>query len=300
MVGVDGGDDGLRAVDYAVREAGIRKAELVVAHVIDLSPLLGAPAMMYGADVLKRAGEEAVDAAVRRVRATGFPSDRVRGEVAMGNVGAVLCSMSQEASLVVLGRRDLSGFERLFAGSTCVSVGARAHCPVIVVPPGWAPLDLLTIGVGIDGSARSEPALEWAFEEADARGATLRVIHAWEPHAPFLSDDSEYAEAVSRWALDAELAVAESLAGWQQDYPGVHVERVFKREHPIRALLSESEHLDLLYVGVRGAGGVPGLALGSVARGVLAGASCPVSLVRRGPSSSRRRRREEVGASDRG
>ncbi len=299
VVGVDGGVDGLRAVDYAVREARVRGAQLVLVHVVDLSALLGTTALIESTDVLKTAGDVAVQAALRRVYATGFDPERVRAEVVMGSVGAVLTSRSRGADLVVLGRRGLTGFERLFAGSTSVAVGSRSHCPVIIVPHTWAALDLVTIGVGIDGSPRSEPALERAFTDADAAGATLRVIHAWEPPAPYLTGVDVYAEVVSRWALEVEIAVAEALAGWQQDYPGVHVTRVFIHKHPVKALLKESENLDLLYLGVRGAGGLPGLALGSVARGVIAGSACPMGLVRRGPRSSHgHRRREAVGASD--
>lgn len=35
--------------------------------------------------------------------------------------------------------------------------------------------------VGVDGSAGSRRALRWAAEEARQRGATLRIVLAWEP-----------------------------------------------------------------------------------------------------------------------
>src|SRR5947209_13870351 len=36
------------------------------------------------------------------------------------------------------------------------------------------------IVVGIDGSAASKAALDWAMEEARLRGATVHAVHAWE------------------------------------------------------------------------------------------------------------------------
>jgi hypothetical protein len=53
----------------------------------------------------------------------------------------------------------------------------------------------------------------------------------------------------------------------------------------VEALVAQSAEGDLLVIGTRGGGGIPGLALGSVARAVVAGSCSPVLLVRRGPKT---------------
>jgi nucleotide-binding universal stress UspA family protein len=201
-----------------------------------------------------------------------------------GPITLALINASKHANLMVLGRRGLSGLDRLFAGSTSTSVGARAECPVVVVPHAWsAHGPYARVLVGVDGSARSLPALAMAVAEASSRSAELVVVHAWEAPAPYYVDAAEIAELVDSCRRTAELAVAETLAGWSECHPDITVTRVFETRHPVEALVAHSAEADLLVIGTRGGGGVPGLALGSVARAVVAGSCSPVMLVRRGP-----------------
>jgi nucleotide-binding universal stress UspA family protein len=201
-----------------------------------------------------------------------------------GPVIATLVKASRSASLMVLGRRGISGLERMFAGSTSTSVGARAECPVVVVPHAWsAGNPNRRVVVGVDGSARSLPALALAVAEASSRPAALVVVHAWESPASYYADVPELEDTLETWRRAGELAVAETVAGWSERHPDVAISRAFERGHPVGVLVGYSADADLLVIGTRGAGGIHGLALGSVARAVVAGSSCPVMLVRRGP-----------------
>lgn len=38
--------------------------------------------------------------------------------------------------------------------------------------------------VGIDGSAESDAALQWALEEARWRDSRLEIVHVWQPPDP--------------------------------------------------------------------------------------------------------------------
>jgi nucleotide-binding universal stress UspA family protein len=204
--------------------------------------------------------------------------------VTSGPVTSALISASKEANLMVLGRRGLSGLDRLFAGSTSTSVGARAECPVTIVPHAWSAEGLHgRVVVGVDGSARSLPALAMAVAEASSRSAELIVVYAWEPPIPYYVDATEIQDLVDSRRQEAELAVSELLAGWAERHPDITITRVFDTRHPVEALVAHSVEGDLLVIGTRGGGGVPGLALGSVARAVVAGSGSPVLLVRRGP-----------------
>ena len=46
-----------------------------------------------------------------------------------------LIKASQDADLLVLGRRGAGGFARLMMGSVSDQVSRHAHCPVLIVPP---------------------------------------------------------------------------------------------------------------------------------------------------------------------
>jgi nucleotide-binding universal stress UspA family protein len=56
---------------------------------------------------------------------------------------------------------------------------------------------------------------------------------------------------------------------WAARYPGVPVEEVFVRQHPVEALVSVTGRASVVVVGSRGRRGLREVRLGSVARGVL-------------------------------
>ena len=78
--------------------------------------------------------------------------------------------------------------------------------------------------VGLDGSAASEPALGYAFAYAASTPSTLTPVHAWwwEPlegvslGEPWIGDWTQIAS-------QQEAMLSESLAGWSQRYPDVHL-----------------------------------------------------------------------------
>jgi nucleotide-binding universal stress UspA family protein len=283
LVGIDGSQDGLRAVDYAADEALRTGAHLMLAHVVPQPPSDFALSDRTQ-EALLQAGERAVESARQRAEAAGIPGDRVGVRVWHGAVTSTLAKASRLANLVVLGRRGISGLERMFSGSTSTAVGARAQCPVVVVPHAWSP-DKHTgrVTVGLDGSARSLPALAAAVAEATWRSAELVAVHAWQLPPPYYVDMPDVEHTLDKWRRTAELAVAEELAGWAERHPDIAISRIFEHAHPVGALVEHSADSDLLVVGTRGGGGIHGLALGSVARAVVAGSVCPVMLVRRGP-----------------
>lgn len=87
--------------------------------------------------------------------------------------------------------------------------------------------------VGIDGSPVSELATAVAFDEASRRGVELIAVHAW--------SDVEVVELpgldFSAVQQEAELSLAERLAGWQERYPDVPVSRVVVCDRPARKLV---------------------------------------------------------------
>jgi nucleotide-binding universal stress UspA family protein len=285
VAGVDGSDAGLRAVDYAVVEAQLHDAMLVIAHVVDQHALLGIPVPAGRRKALLGAGHAAAQAGLRRAAARGFPRSKITVEVSVGRPAETLAGLSEDAMEMILGRRDLSGVERLFAGSTSVALASRASCRLIIVPQVWDPADRNSasggVVVGIDGARDSLPVLREGFDQAAARRCELSVIYAFEPPTFNFAGVAEYQDTLREWMELADLQIAETITAFDSDYPDVVVHRRFVRENPVTALLTAGLDADLLVIGVRGRGATSGLHVGGVARAVIGGAECPLSLIAR-------------------
>ena len=138
------------------------------------------------------------------------------------------------------------------------------------------------IVVGVDGSEHSRRALEWAFDEARLRKASVEVINAWEP--PFIV---AYGTApVSATAYegtayeDAAVSLIDEMisAAHPIDLEG-RIEKIAVRGSAAWALLEVAKGADMIVVGSRGRGGFTGLLLGSVSHQVAQHAHCPVVVV---------------------
>ena len=142
VVGVDGSEDGLRAVKYGASFAAEIDGELLLVHAVDDAMLAGAWGVVYDPEVLQNAGVSANEAAATKARETGLGEERIRTEVVLGSPGGVLGRLSEVADLIVVGRRSVSGLERMFVGSTSVSVVAGSHWPVLVISAAAHPEDV--------------------------------------------------------------------------------------------------------------------------------------------------------------
>lgn len=119
------------------------------------------------------------------------------------------------------------------------------------LPPG-------SIVVGLDGSAHSAIALDWAVEQARLEHRPLVLVHAASPVDDLAREDLE-----------------------QAGPDDLDVHRVTTEEDPREVLLRLSREAALIVVGHRGRGPVRTLLLGSVSVAVTRHAVCPVVVVRR-------------------
>jgi len=207
------------------------------------------------------------------------PGIAVETDLRMDGPIPTLIAESAHARLVVLGSRGLGGFNGLLVGSTSSALAAHGHSPVVVVHgPAFEEGPVV---VGVDGSPTSEAAIAFAFEAASTRGASLTAVLAW---SDFIVDSMYHtAPAALDWAAieqDYERLLAERLAGWQEKFPDVAVERVVIRERAVHALLRLAETARLVVVGSRGRGGFAGMLLGSTSQALVHHSPCPVAVVR--------------------
>ncbi len=136
--------------------------------------------------------------------------------------------------------------------------------------------------VGVDGSASSTAALDWAAGEAERRHLPLRVVHAFT--IPVYGGDGGVEVLYSSADIDAARAHHESLVAEQVEparagHPGLAVETRVHTGPATAVLLEEAQTADLVVLGSRGAGSLAALMLGSVAHAVSHRSPCPVVLV---------------------
>jgi nucleotide-binding universal stress UspA family protein len=142
------------------------------------------------------------------------------------------------------------------------------------------------ITVGIDGSAHSTRALEWAIKEAAVRHApvTVLTVHTvpmsgWTGSPITLPQDAEDQEKAQQAAEEMTLKATSQLDGAMPSSVTVRAISGF----PAQELIEASRAADLMVVGSRGAGGFTRLMIGSVSSQVVHHAHCPVVVV---PSES--------------
>jgi nucleotide-binding universal stress UspA family protein len=138
----------------------------------------------------------------------------------------------------------------------------------------------ITYGIvaGYDGSPGAAQALRWAAREAWARGTTLTVCLAWTPDHMELPTESalcDLARQRGQQILARGLPYAESVLG-----PG-RVDQDLAAGSAARVLCERSRAAEMVVVGGRGRGELPGLGLGSVSWQV-AGHACGRVVVVRG------------------
>jgi nucleotide-binding universal stress UspA family protein len=274
VVGFDGSEAGRYAVAWATREADLRAQPLRIVHALQ-SWLYETPSNEPSSQVARWARKDAealLEDAVEEARKVSAGPE-ISTEILSGDARPALVAAAKDAAMLVVGGRGEGGFAGLLLGSVAYGVVGRPDCPVVVVQgaPGTPTGQVVA---GVDASQSSIAALEAAFSEAAAREATLRAIYA--------RPKGDSAEAIYGMRLDegeARDQVVRAFAPLADRFPTVTVVDEVAEGHPVGALVRASKEADLLVVGRRGRGGYANLRLGSVSRGVLHHAHCPVMVV---------------------
>jgi nucleotide-binding universal stress UspA family protein len=281
VVGVDGSEPSLRAVDWAADEAARRGVQLRLVYAslweryegAHLAEDLGKPSEHVRA-------EDVVATAARRAHLRQ-PDLKITTDVQPEEPEYVLVRESRNAALLVTGTRGRSGMAEALLGSVSLTVAGHAHCPMIVVrgshddQAGSTARGRIVVGIGDKPTASG--ALRFAFEEARRRGATVEALRAWRCPAHESTDHPLLAGEPARLH---EQRAAEELEAALQDVPAdVELRRRTVEGLPRTALVDASHHADLLVVGARRGQRHFGLQLGRVAHGVLHRSACPVAIV---------------------
>lgn len=137
--------------------------------------------------------------------------------------------------------------------------------------------------VGYDGSARSVAAVDWAAAHAHHHGAALTVLFAHDyPGYPAEAVGRAPAPPAAAVVSEATTTADEGADRARARAPGLEVSAEPVFDGPSSALVEASAGAQLLVLGDRGLGALPGFLLGDVARTVSTHAHCPVVVVREG------------------
>ena len=299
VAGLDGSPESLAAADWAASEARYRGAPLRLLYAWEPAPAgrLG----IRGPETPPEWASRVLPDAARELRRRHADLDVQTRQYADDAV-SVLTEAAEEAELLVLGSRGLSGLTGFLVGSVAMAVVARTERPVVLVrapgqatrehPPGRVPD---TEGDASGGTPRPEVVLgaklspdadalfRFAFDTAARRGVRLRVVHTWNFPPVF-----GYAAGVPDPSLLRDLGAEEAqaleaaLAPWRERYPQVEVvpEVISGRAGPHLAEAGASAQL--VVVGRRFRRTRLGSRIGPVAHAVMHHCAAPVAVVPHG------------------
>lgn len=281
VVGVDGSEPGLRAVDWAADEAALRGAPLRLVYASLWERYEGARlAEDLGEPSERVRAEDIVDGAARRAHLRR-PDVKITTEVLPEEPEYTLLRESRTASLLVTGTRGRSALTEALLGSVSLTVAAHAHCPMIVVRGSHdnraLPATHGRVVVGVGERPTSSAAVRFAFDEARRRGAEVEALRAWRCPAHETTDHPLLAGEPAR--VHEEQA-AKALEAALQDAPAdVRLHRRTVEGHARNMLVDASRDADLLVIGAKRRQRHFGLQLGRVTHGVLHHSACPVVIV---------------------
>ncbi|MCX4903793.1 universal stress protein [Streptomyces sp. NBC_00878] len=282
VVGVDGSDSSLQAVDWAADEAARHGLPLRVVYASLWERYEGVrPSLGTDRPSEEIIAEHIIASCAERAQLRS-PELKVSSEVLPDDAVSVLLHAGHESFALVTGSRGRGEIGGLLLGSVSLTVAARAVCPVIVVRGGEQNRQGSSgrVVVGVGDSTESSAAVRFAFHEAEARGCALDAVRAWRSPAhervdhPLIADDAARVNEERASAL-----LTDALRDAVRVHPGVNVHRQSVEGSARKVLLDASADADLVVVGALRRHGHFGLQLGRVAHTLLHHARCPVAVV---------------------
>ncbi|WP_405909914.1 universal stress protein [Streptomyces sp. NBC_00828] len=289
LVGVDGSDEALRALDHAAEQARAHRTLLEILH--------GWPWAKHGVQETQPGGTKAQGLIDRAQSVLEFAAGRVHERVAGLDVvttlspepaASELVRRGEEAALTVVGNRGLGRATGLLAGSVSLRVATHCGSPLLVVrgesEQGKPAEDTVLVAVADDtdtGAAR------FAFEEAHQLGARVRVLRMCSvpelsgspvpPPAGRLESEPKILVRVQ----ESEDAVPRTVvAAMREKFPEVGVRTDTVRRDAAHALVDATRAAGTVVITAHHHGGRrPRRQLGPVEHALLHHAHCPVALV---------------------
>nr|WSY50437.1 universal stress protein [Streptomyces sp. NBC_00886] len=289
LVGVDGSDEAVRALDRAAEEARVRRTPLEILH--------GWPWARHDVPTAQP-GKVDVRCLIDRAQsvlefAAGRVHERVPGldvvtTLSPEPTASELVRRGEGAALTVVGNRGPGRATGLLARSVSLRVAAHCGSPLLVVrgesEQGKPAEDTVLVGVAFDTDAG---AARFAFEEAHQLGARVRVLRmcsvpelSGDPGAPPAGRLGSEPKSLIRIQESEDAVPHTVVAAMRERFPevGVRIDTVWR--DAAHALVDATRAADTVVITAHHHGGQrPGRQLGPVEHALLHHAHCPVALV---------------------
>lgn len=287
VVGVDFSAPSIATARWAARHLA-RGAELVLAHVIVLPeppPIVRSryPRRELTIETLRQGADKRL-----RELSTSLAAERIWLEIREGTPAEALAQIAEEfnAALLVVGAHGERPGEWEGLGSTAEHLVSTASIPVMLVngAPTGAPSRIL---VPVDESDVSADALHWAADLSERFTARVIALHVVTSGAMghVLRAASIVSGTPPTDAGPRPVAAAEHDR-WIDRAVGAGIprERVTSEVtfgEPVAEITAAAERMgaDVIVMGRRASGGLRRAVLGSVTKGVLRHAPCPVVVI---------------------
>ncbi|MFD7165209.1 universal stress protein [Streptomyces violascens] len=282
IVGVDGSESSLQALDWAVDEATLHALSLRLVYASLWERYEGATYTYdLGVPAGQAAAESIVATAAERAARRG-PGLAVSTAVLPEETETALLREARNATAVVTGSRGRGPLAELLLGSVSLALAARAHCPVVVVRGTEASRagSHGRVLLGVADSGPDPASVRFAFREALARRCTLEAVTAWRcPAQDARAHPVPAADFAQDYVNRASALLDEALKAATADHPDVTVVRTTTEGPAHKALRDATRTADLLVLGARRRHSHVGLQLGRVAHALLHHSDCPVAVV---------------------
>lgn len=288
VAGLDGSPESRTAAEWAAREARLRGLSLTLVNVWEPVPDPLSQAPLFVSESRQQWSDRVPREAAEALRAR-HPGLEVTVEQAAGRPGPVLVEAAEDAELIVLGTRGLGALGGFLVGSVGQFVVAYAEQPVILVRAGEQQAEgapaaesadpARPVVLGLDTRKPHDAPIAFAFDAAQSRGTSLRVVHSWDLPPYFLYGlpvDPELNAELGRQDL-AELV--EILRPWKQKFPDVEVTADSRPGKAATHLVDAARDASLVVVGRRVRRSRFGAHIGPVTHAVMHHSTAPVAVV---------------------
>lgn len=273
LVGIDGSERGLTALEWAAQRAEREGEQLTLIAVVDPDEASAAGADMLTAFSL---AQRVLGEAHEVVRGR-HPGVQVDSTVAQGKIVDRLVDAADKHDLVVLGTHHGAGNDITLGAARGLRISVSTHTPTVVVPSDWdaqAKGSGVVVAVGTDDS--SDSALEFAAREAQRRDLPLTLVSVWAVSAMMRG----HAGAEGAGGARRQAALDERVRHLEEEYPALQVSgRAVEGSSPAHVLLGCSKGSDLLVLGTHSRGALGRAMFGSVTHAVLLNPNVPTVVV---------------------
>ncbi len=264
VVGFDGSNASFVATDWAAERAahGTTRVEIVNIAGTILS------------------GESRPDASLRAAELRVLdiaPDCDVTSRRVEGTMPAALLEQSAAAELLVVGAHR-NGAARSMLSDRFLRLASGTAIPIVVVPDHRTRTDSAVV-VGLSGHSELSRTVEVAAGEANATGASLTIVHAWQMPVPRVEGPISLRASPIQVRADHSKTLRSAAQRSRAAYPALAVEQVLSHGDAAEVLLGHTRVASLLVVGMAHHGLLADALLGSVTHEVLTHALVPVCFV---------------------